>query len=138
VRRYLPGAAPDDAIQVETPGGRRLYLEPRHVEGRLFWVVERVEEAGVWRLRRGDEVLDIFAVNVDPAESDLTPADAAVVDRVFGPGRAQLWRPGSELKELVLGKRYGRELWRECLALAVALLLVELWLGRAPEERPRQ
>ena len=133
VRRHVPGAAPGDGLQAEAPSGRRRYLEPRHVDGRLYWAIDAIDEPGIWRLRRGDEVVDLFAVHVDGRESDLSRIDAATAERLFAPGQVHWLTEGDGLVEEVRRSRYGRELWRELLLVAVALLLLELWLARAPD-----
>ena len=133
VRRHVPGVVAGDALQVESPSGRRRYLEPQHLDGRLYWLIDAVDEPGIWRLRRGEEVVDLFAANVDAEESDLRRADMDAVERLFGRNRVQWLADGRNLAESVRRTRYGRELWRELLLAAVALLLLELWLARAPD-----
>ena len=132
VRRYVESASADRRVQAESPSGRRLYIEADLVGGRSVWRIPRVDESGLWRLLQDGEPVDWFPVNIDTRESELAPLAPGVLDRVFGPGRAIPIRPGDDLRETVLLNRYGRELWKECLILAVVLLLLELWLSRAP------
>ena len=137
VRRRVSGLTAADVVQVETPSGRRLYLEPQHDGAGPLWKIPHADEAGFWRvLKEGDEV-DVFAVNIDARESDLTVVPEGLLERLLGPGRLRLLPPDGDLGEAVLGNRHGRELWRECLALAVCLLLLELWIARAPDSRRR-
>ena len=98
-------------------------------------LVPVLSESGLWRLLSEGEVVDRFPVNVDTRESDLGPLPVAELARIFGSDRLRLIRPDDDLREAVLRNRYGRELWRECLILAVCLLLWELWLSRAPREK---
>jgi len=135
VRRRVPGLSADDAVQVETPSGRRLFLEPQHDSAGVVWKVPHADEAGFWRLLRDGDEVDVFAVNVDAREADLTVVSDGLLDRLLGPGRVRFLGPDEDLAEAVLAGRYGRELWRECLALAVCLLLLELWIARAPSRR---
>ena len=79
--------------------------------------------------------MDRFPVNVDTRESDLTRFPAGELERIFGADRIRMIHPEDDLREAVLLNRYGTELWRECLFLAVCLLLWELWLSRAPQEK---
>jgi len=137
LRRHLPGTGIDDRIQAETPSGRKLWLSASVQGGRCWWQIPRAEEAGLWRLWREGQLVDLFAVNPDPREADLGLVPRRQVEQLFGPGRTRFLSPQDELRPLVLGSRYGRELWRECLALALLLLLLELWLARAPQRRPR-
>lgn len=132
VRRHLGGVPVESRIQAEDPSGRRQWISAEQTDGRYYWKIPQVEEAGLWRLWREGELVDLFAVNPDPREADLTPVPRARLLSLFGPERTRFIRPQDELRSLVLGSRYGRELWRECLALALVLLLLELWLARAP------
>jgi hypothetical protein len=99
----------------------------------------------VWRLEKGGEVVDRFAVNVDTRESNLEEVSPGQLERIFGPARVVPLASDANLREQVLVRRYGRELWREFLLAALALLLAESWLARAPrsasqtaEEEPVQ
>ncbi len=135
LRRHLPGTSIDDRLQAEAPSGRRLWLSATMQGGRCWWQIPRTDEAGLWRLWQEGRLVDLFAVNPDPRESKLSLVPRQRLEQLFGAGRTRFLGPQDELRSLVLGNRYGRELWRECLALALVLLLLELWLARAPQRR---
>ena len=126
--RFTVGAA----IEAEAPSGERLHLQPERINGQYRWKIPRIDEAGIWRLRAGDEIVDLFAVNPDTRESDLALVDREHVRRVLG--NVHILQPGDDLRLAVLGNRYGRELWREFLLLALALLVLEQWIARAPRD----
>jgi hypothetical protein len=135
-QRQLPSPLSAGArVQAESPSGRKFHLEAELSSGRTLWKVPILSESGLWRLLSEGEVVDRFPVNVDTRESDLGPIPVAELARIFGSDRLRLIRPDDDLREAVLRNRYGRELWRECLILAVCLLLWELWLSRAPREK---
>ena len=131
VRRRLPGTGPGHRIEVRTPSGRRYYQSAEANSEGTFWT-GRPGEAGVWRLEEGGAVIDRFAVNVDTGESDLEEVSPRQLERVFGPGRVVALAADADLREQVLVRRYGRELWREFLFAALLLLLAESWIARAP------
>ncbi len=133
VRRHLAQLSGDQALQAEAPSGRRLYIEADRGGHRPQWRIPRLDEAGIWRLVRDGEVVDRFPVNVDTRESDLAPVQSEVIERLLDPERLHLVQPGEDLREAVLARRFGRELWRQCLLAAVILLLTELWIARAPQ-----
>ena len=132
VRRDLARFTGDQALQAEAPSGRRLYIEADRRGGRLQWRIPRLDEAGIWQLIKDGEVVDRFPVNVDPRESDLAPVEDELIGRLFDPELFHLVRPDEDLGEAVLSRRFGRELWRQCLLAAVILLLAEVWIARAP------
>ena len=88
----------------------------------------------MWRLWAGGKQVDSFPVNVDIRESALAPVGRPRLEEIFGPHRTRFIHTREELAVKVLGNRYGRELWREFLALALAVLLMELWIARAPRD----
>ncbi len=129
--RYLSDVSLEAALSAQSPDGEVLRLQPTLVGERYVWAVPALREAGIWQLKEDDRLVDSFPVNIDPRESDLSTVEPAEVERVFGTD-IHVMQQGDELRLQVLGNRYGRELWREFVALALVLLLVELWLGRAP------
>ena len=131
VRRRLPGIGSGDPVEVRTPSGRRYHQSAEANSEGTFWT-GRPGEAGVWRLEKQGAVIDRFAVNVDTGESNLEEVSPGQLERVFGPGRILPLATDADLREQVLVRRYGRELWREFLIAALALLLAESWLARAP------
>lgn len=131
--RRLPPLAAETKVEAESPSGKRSVVQSEAVGDEQLWRVPALNEAGIWRLRTNGAVADVFAVNVDVAEADLTPASDELIRRRLGP-EARLLAPGMSAEDEILDARFGRELWREFLVLAVLLLLAELWIGRAPSE----
>ncbi len=131
--RRLADVGVEARVEAESPSGRRLVLQAEQAGGERLWKVPLLDEAGIWQLRRGDDVVDAFAVNVDIAEADLTPVSAAEIRRRLGDD-VHVIEAGIATTEAVNAARFGRELWRELLVLALALLLLELWVGRSPAQ----
>jgi len=138
VHRYLDDISIESTIKAESPGGNRLLISPELVENRYFWKIPQVDESGLWRLLKDGAVVDIFPVNLDTRESLLTPVGRDRLQQIFGAERTHFIQPGDNLREEILGRRYGRELWRECLVLALVLLVLELWAAHRPHGRFEQ
>ena len=136
VYRRLADVPMAAVVEAETPSGERLRLGPERVGGQYLWKIPRVGEAGIWHLRAAGATVDAFAVNLDARESALAPIAPERVRRVFPGAEVHFLSPGDDLRLAVLGNRHGRELWRECLLLALGLLLVEQWIARAPRDAP--
>ncbi len=99
-----------------------------------------LETPGIWRVRAGGREVDRFACAVDAARgADLAALEADRLGRIFGRARLRVVGPNESLKKVVAEMRYGRELWRPFLALALALMAAEMLLGRssARKEAPR-
>jgi hypothetical protein len=134
-RRRPTGVAPDRPVEAEAPSGARFTLEPEAAPGGPRWRLPRLDQAGVWRLRQEGREVDAFPVNLDTRESVLTPIDSTTVRRILGKDRVVLLEPGKDPRLQVAATRFGREVWREFLLLALGLLLLELWIARAPRDR---
>ncbi|MEE2657792.1 MAG: BatA domain-containing protein [Candidatus Latescibacterota bacterium] len=131
--RRLPDMPLDARVQAEAPSGRPHYVKAETVLGQSRWETPVLEESGIWRMRGPDDtVVDLFAVNVNSAEGDLEPLTIDEAERRLDSVRSYFLDLADSELEGLTQIRYGRELWRECLILALLLLLVELWIARAP------
>lgn len=136
VYRRLAAVPMEAVVEAETPSGERLRLEPERVGGQYLWKIPDVSEAGIWHLHTAGAAVDAFAVNLDVRESALASVVPERVRRVFPEAEVHFLNPDDDPRLAVLGNRHGRELWRECLLLALALLLAEQWIARAPRDVP--
>ncbi len=123
------GDAPAERVEVDLPSGRTLPTE-LGLAGAATAVVERVSEPGTYRFHASGRTVALGAVNVDPRESDLAPAGRSKIEDYLSPLPLTFIEPGAQLEEEVLQARYGRELWRAFLYVALALLAVEMYLAR--------
>lgn len=89
-----------------------------------------LEAPGLYRVWQGRQLRGSFAVNPDPAESDLASADERTLLAAFPAGRATVLRAGESLANRVREARYGRELWPLFVGIALLLLALESLLGR--------
>ena len=110
--------------------GREVPSELSSEGGSLRLVSAPLERPGLYRVFQGGELRSVFAVNPDPRESDLAPLEMSALLRAFPPGRAHLLEAGADLARRVREARFGRELWREMILLALLLLVAEMLLAR--------
>lgn len=120
-----------------SPGGMEEHIVPRAsgASGTSLFESSATTETGAYELRNGDVVLDAFAVDVDPSESDLrhaTNEELAAFWKHIGVDEAQALRvqASEKLETTVLESRLGVELWKYFLALAIAISLVEMAVAR--------
>lgn len=85
---------------------------------------------GFYEMLAGDRVLARRAVNLEPAESDLTPLARADLTALFPGDRVRILDAGEEIRNPVREARYGREFWRELVAVVMLLCVAEAWLAR--------
>ena len=132
VPRFVQGVPVTSTVAAESPYGDRRLISPESIGGRIAWRIPVVDESGIWKLRVGDEIIDRFPVNLDARESQLQMVKRQRVLEVLG-DRVQFIDADDDVRNIVLGNRFGRELWREFLLVALILLFLELWIARAPQ-----
>ena len=122
-----PLPVPADGV-VECPDGSTIRGRPDNADA-------VAAQPGFYRIKSRGRT-ELIAVNVDPAESDLTPAAASDIESIFSAEKDVLVRKTSRGYELVLaagGKLRAERRWNIgwwCLILLVALGTLELWLAR--------
>ncbi len=124
--------------RIEDETGREVAVRIETTAGATRAVSAPLERTGLYRAYAGGTLRASFAVNPDPAESDLAPLPEPALVSAFPGGRARILRPGDDLALRVRQARYGRELWPEFVLLALLLLVAESILGRWGMEGTRK
>ena len=130
IPKTVPG---DDLFELRGPEGTVQRIVPKTLPSGLVFPVESPSAPGVYTLATGDRVLRSIAVNTDPAESDLARADAELREQFFARlGIANIAELGADVnvQQAVAQVRYGVELWKYMLALALLCALLEMLVAR--------
>ncbi len=80
-------------------------------------------------LRVGNRVVTAVAFNASPAETELQLLPRESLDPVLG-GKLTYLESGKPAERVIMEGRYGKELWKLCLWVALALLIAEMLIGR--------
>jgi hypothetical protein len=99
-----------------TPAGYQLTVSGLHMPG-------------AYDLWQGNRRLAAVAVNVPARESEIQAAPEASYRTILG-GQVMLLGERASVQAAILEGRFGRELWKLCLFLALACLLAEMLIGR--------
>jgi hypothetical protein len=91
--------------------------------------INGLDVPGSYELWQGNRRVATVAVNVPSRESDLKPAPESAYRNVLG-GQPTFLGEQASVQAAVLEGRYGRELWKLCLFVALASLLAEMLVGR--------
>jgi hypothetical protein len=91
--------------------------------------IPALNEPGSYDLWQGTLRLGVVAVNVPASESNITPAPESLYRTVLGGELTELGQ-GENVKNAINEGRFGRELWKLCLYLALMMLLAEMLIGR--------
>ena len=131
-RLDLP-APPGGAAAVWTlrsPKGEEIPLQARLASGSTRLLSPPLEDAGLYLVMGSGRPLRAVAVNPDLRESDLARLSPAEVQARWRALHARVVPLSADAARAVREGRYGREMWREFLLLALLLLAAETILGR--------
>jgi len=144
------------AYVLRSPSGTDERILPRFsaASGIAMFESEQSTEVGTYELRQAQspgstkqsgktDLVAAAAVNVDPAESDLRQVSvdelAAFWSRIgVRPEQARQIAAGETLDTAVLEARFGVELWKYFVGIAVMLALLEMAIGREPKSTSEQ
>jgi hypothetical protein len=101
--------------------------------GAIVLTPHRLTHAGIYALSTGTTPLALVPVNVDRRESDLRTADERTLGDLWkslGINEDRVERLSGELRASILESRFGTELWKHCVTLALLLALAEMLVAR--------
>ncbi|HEV8481680.1 MAG TPA: BatA and WFA domain-containing protein [Candidatus Eisenbacteria bacterium] len=124
-----PGGA-QAVWSLRAPNGQEIPLESRLAEGSTRLLSPPLEDAGLYLVMASGRALRAVPVNPDLRESDLGRLSAAQAQARWHALAARVVPLTANATRAVREGRYGREMWREFLILALLLLAAETILGR--------
>lgn len=129
--RALPVQTPVNyPLDLIAPDSSEYNLPPEENDGLLVVKPSPTDQAGIYSILRLGQEVDRFAINIAPAECDLTAADVDQFATALQATDVRELSPGADLAGLIASFRYGRELWQIFLWIAVVLVVVEMLLSR--------
>lgn len=131
--------AGDQLFELRGPDDSMQRIVPKALPSGLVFPIESPALPGLYTLNSGKDVLRAIAVNTDPAESDLARADEQTRRDFFarlGITRVAELAHGANVQEAVTQFRYGVELWKYMLALAILCAILEMLVAR--DRKPRE
>ncbi len=137
VTRELPADLAGKEIELFDPEMRKIALQPSFQTDKLILKIDDTDLPGIYDIRastssstRG-EVVDRFAVNVDPKDSDPEKIEISEVEKKLEGLSLFYIKPGDDIEKSILQSRYGKELWKTFLWVAFGLLALEMFLARS-------
>lgn len=129
-RTLSPKTSVVSSVELSTPDSAIYELAPEEAQGNLVVRPKPTDRPGIYTLKYQGRDLDQFAVNLNPAECDLSAADPDQFAAALGANQFRELKGGDPLASTISGFRFGRELWQLFLWIAVILLAVEMLLAR--------
>ena len=93
------------------------------------------EHVGIYTVKTREAILQKFAVNLDPDESRTTKATEQETEKMLDRigverGNVTTIEQRQEMHRVVMESRFGTELWKHLLFVALIIALVEMFVGR--------
>jgi hypothetical protein len=129
---------------IVSPDGDEVRVRPQTSSRQHFITVDGSTTLnGLYTLMQGTKPCAQYAVNIDPGESDLTHLDESVFHAHFssyGIAANRIFRidPSRKAREVVLESRYGQELWRYALLLALVCAVLEMFIAHNSKRYAQQ
>jgi hypothetical protein len=115
------------SLSLQSPSGDIEDLQP--ISGGSAVKITEYGAPGTYALKDNEKALGLLAFNIDNAESERNRVSADEISQQLGVAVKDV-PPESDLKATILQARFGLELWKEFLLLAMILLIAESIIGR--------
>jgi hypothetical protein len=125
-----------EQVKVSPPEGGDRFVPVRKLPSGSSIGYDNTGTPGVYRISAGAEDLSLFTANIGSGESDLTPMTedqlkGVVAARMVNPKNlTTLESSAGDFEESITASRFGLELWRYMLALALLCAFLEMIVGR--------
>ena len=121
-----------DRLELVDPENLKVSLTPEYVKDKLILKLDGMKKPGIYKLQSGDEIIDQLAVNLDIRDSDVEQlTDSELRNNLKDSPNLQVIGPDQDLEKEVLKTRYGKELSKNFLWLALVFLILEMYLAKS-------
>ena len=119
LRMQVPAQNLNDKLEMQRPHNKSDELKPKILNSGPWIYYSDTSVPGIYRLTGNEKTIALWAVNVDPRESDLTMADKSFLQQKYA---MTFIDQNSDLPKIIRENRFGRELWKYFAIIAFILL----------------
>ncbi|NIR49069.1 VWA domain-containing protein, partial [candidate division KSB1 bacterium] len=123
-------------LSMEKPDGSRIRIKPEVTQGKYFVRFNETDLVGIYGLYNGDQIVSKWSVNYDSRESDPTTFETDQLAEIVGTKEFYEIQENEQIAIRLKESRFGRELWKYFVVLALLLLLAEMFIYREKAEAP--
>ncbi len=117
-------------LVIEKPDGGQVQIKPEISQGKYWVRFNGTALPGVYKLFSEQTLVTQWAVNFDPAETDLAAAEADDLKELVETKEVFVISESDNIAQKLSESRFGRELWKYFAAAALMVLLLEMLLFR--------
>lgn len=121
-----------EKVELVDPDNFKVTLIPEPFKDKLILKLEEMKKPGIYKLQSGDKAIDQLAVNLDVRDSDFESlSDTELKNNLQNSPNVLVIGPNQDLEEEILKTRYGKELSKNFLWLALIFLILEMYLSKS-------
>ncbi len=125
-------------LKVIRPDNMEDFLSLNQSNGNAVIKYDRVNLTGNYKIVSGSKVIDEISVNADPLESKVKYLDKTEIENYLSKinfkGKFFFMSKEQNINEKILSARFGSELWKYFLIIALLLALVEMIVARSTKK----
>jgi hypothetical protein len=136
--RIPPADAGATSFTLRPPAGATARLVPKSLPSGLRCTVASLERPGVYAVIAGEKTVRTIPVNMPPAESEmarLQPKEREDFFRALGVAQLSTLARDADLRVSITEARFGVELWKYFVALAILCALIEMLVAREAKKK---
>jgi N-terminal double-transmembrane domain len=122
-------------LTVTKPGGMEILIntQPRPTDKSIRF--SDTDIYGIYTVKAGNLIIDKFAVNIDPDESNTTPSNEKREEKMLmhlgiASNVVHIVRQSQEVQRIITESRLGAELWKQFLIAALLIAVIEMIVAR--------
>jgi hypothetical protein len=131
IERDIDPALSGKEIKLVDPENLETFLAPFIQKDKLMLKIFKTDKPGIYRIKTNEEMMDQFAVNINTQDSDLQKIEKSEIEKKLEGLTLFYINPNDDIEKAILQSRYGKELWKTFLWIAVGLLVLEMYLAKS-------
>jgi hypothetical protein len=128
-------------LTVAKPDSLEIFIHPQQLAAEKTIRFSDDDIPGIYTIASHNLILDKFAVNIDPDESNTAPSDEKHRDTIFRrigimDNSIHTVNQPQEVQHIITESRLGAELWKQFLVAALIIAFVEMLVARDNKRYP--
>jgi hypothetical protein len=121
----------ENQIELVDPENLETSLLPIIQKEKLIVKISDTDKPGIYEIKTKEGVVDRFAVNIDPKDSDPQRIEKSEIQKKLEGLTLFYINPNDDIEKAITESRYGKELWKPFLWIAFGLLALEMYLAKS-------
>ncbi|MFH1195724.1 MAG: VWA domain-containing protein [bacterium] len=132
------GKAKSPQIRVLQPGNNETIVNLDSINANNYWNFADTKVTGTYKFYSGNSLIDFAPVNTDPLESKIEHISTVdfekYLDDIHFNGRYLNLSPEEDYLKSIYQSRFGSELWKYFLSMALLLALIEMLISKSAKK----